>query len=98
MGFGRKNCQGVVYSIDETTGGLSVSHKLVLPTKDYPGCPGPVTGLRLVFFLTTYETGIFFIARFDRTLFFYGMAANEIPQFTKHFLFILKSILLGMSY
>ena len=48
MGFGRNNSQGIVYSIDETTGGLSLSHKLILPTKDYPGCPGPVTGLRLV--------------------------------------------------
>ena len=38
--------QGIVYSIDETTGGLEISHRLVLPTKDYPGCPGPVTGLR----------------------------------------------------
>jgi len=46
MAFGRKNSQGIVYSIDETTGGLEISHRLVLPTKDYPGCPGPVTGLR----------------------------------------------------
>ena len=33
-----------MYAIDESTGGLTVSHKLLLPTKDYPGCPGPVTG------------------------------------------------------
>ena len=46
MAFGRQNSEGVVYSIDETTGGLEISHRLVLPTKDYPGCPGPVTGLR----------------------------------------------------
>jgi len=46
MAFGRENSQGIVYSIDETTGGLEISHKLILPTKDYPGCPGPVTGLR----------------------------------------------------
>ena len=38
--------RGVVYCIDETTGGLVVSHHLVLPTKDYPGCPGPVTSLK----------------------------------------------------
>ena len=37
-----------MYSIDESTGGLEISHRLVLPTKDYPGCPGPVTGLRSV--------------------------------------------------
>jgi len=46
MAFGRSNSQGIVYAIDESTGGLTVSHKLILPTKDYPGCPGPVTGLR----------------------------------------------------
>jgi len=46
MAFGRTNSRGVVYCIDETTGGLVVSHHLVLPTKDYPGCPGPVTSLR----------------------------------------------------
>ena len=55
MGFGRNNSQGIVYSIDETTGGLSLSHKLILPTKDYPGCPGPVTGLRLVFYNLYYN-------------------------------------------
>ena len=46
MAFGRSNSQGIVYSIDESTGGLEVSHHLLLPTKDYPGCPGPVTGLK----------------------------------------------------
>ena len=46
LAFGRANSQGVVYCMDESTGGLGVSHRLVLPTKEYPGCPGPVTVLR----------------------------------------------------
>jgi len=46
IAFGRENSQGVVFSIDESTGGLEISHQLILPTKDYPGCPGPVTALR----------------------------------------------------
>jgi len=46
LAFGRANSQGIVYSIDESTGGLEVSHRLLLPTKDYPGCPGPVTCLK----------------------------------------------------
>jgi hypothetical protein len=46
MAFGRRNSQGIVYSIDDATGGLEVSHRLLLPTRDYPGCPGPVTALR----------------------------------------------------
>ena len=46
MAFGRSNSAGVVYSIDETTGGLELSHRLSLPTRDYPGCPGQVTVLR----------------------------------------------------
>jgi hypothetical protein len=40
-----------VYSIDESTGGLEISHRLILPTKDYPGCPGPVTGLRYLYII-----------------------------------------------
>jgi len=46
IAFGRSNSHGIVYSIDESTGGLEVSHHLQLPTKDYPGCPGPVTALK----------------------------------------------------
>ena len=46
IAFGRKNSQGVVYAVDEMTGGLTVSHKLVLPTRDYPGNPGPVSCLK----------------------------------------------------
>ena len=37
IAFGRQNSQGVVFSIDESTGGLEISHQLILPTKDYPG-------------------------------------------------------------
>ena len=46
MAFGRDNSHGVVFCIDESTGGLELSHRLALPTRDYPGCPGPVTALR----------------------------------------------------
>lgn len=35
-----------MYAIDELTGGLAISHKLILPSRDYPGCPGAVTCLR----------------------------------------------------
>ena len=38
--------QGIVYSIDEMTGGLVISHRLILPTRDYPGCPGPVSCIK----------------------------------------------------
>ncbi|XP_075216315.1 guanine nucleotide exchange factor subunit Rich [Lycorma delicatula] len=44
--FGRKNSQGIVYEIDETSGGLEVSHQLVLSAQVYPGDVGPVTCLR----------------------------------------------------
>lgn len=33
----------VVYYVDESTGGLEVSHCCVLSSKDYPGYPGSVT-------------------------------------------------------
>ena len=46
IAFGRKNSQGLVLYVDETTGALEVSHTLVLSTKDYPGIPGSVTCLR----------------------------------------------------
>nr|CAD7459159.1 unnamed protein product [Timema tahoe] len=46
IAFGRKNSQGVVYCIDESTGGLEVSHHIVLSSKDYPGSPGLVLGIR----------------------------------------------------
>jgi hypothetical protein len=36
----------VVYCIDESTGGLEVSHHIVLSSKDYPGSPGHVQGIR----------------------------------------------------
>lgn len=46
IAFGRQNSQAIVYSPDEMTGGLCVSHELILRTRDYPGSPGPVTCLR----------------------------------------------------
>ena len=39
--------QGAVFGIDEMSGGLALSHKLVLKTRDYPGNPGEVTARRL---------------------------------------------------
>lgn len=38
--------QAVVCCVDETTGGLEVTHQLVLSSKDYPGCPGKVRCIR----------------------------------------------------
>ena len=29
--------EGIVYNVDEMTGGLVISHRLRLPTRDYPG-------------------------------------------------------------
>lgn len=40
--FGRANSECVVYCVDESTGGLEISHNCVLSSKDYPGCPGSV--------------------------------------------------------
>lgn len=44
--FGRRNSQCVVYSVDETTGGLIVSHQLVIPGQVYPGTIGGVHCMR----------------------------------------------------
>ncbi|XP_071838357.1 guanine nucleotide exchange factor subunit RIC1-like isoform X2 [Apostichopus japonicus] len=49
VAFGLENGQGIVYTVDEVTGALLVSHRLTLSTSDFPeGCrgAGPVTGLR----------------------------------------------------
>ncbi|XP_019759391.2 guanine nucleotide exchange factor subunit Rich isoform X1 [Dendroctonus ponderosae] len=40
--FGRANSECVVYYVDDSTGGLEVSHNCILSSKDYPGCPGAV--------------------------------------------------------
>ncbi|XP_076060554.1 guanine nucleotide exchange factor subunit Rich isoform X2 [Oratosquilla oratoria] len=42
MAYGKKNAQGIVYTVDEATGGLQVSHTLLLSDRDYSGSPGPV--------------------------------------------------------
>lgn len=42
LAYGRANSQGVVYLVDEATGGLEVSHRMVLSDRDYGGSPGPV--------------------------------------------------------
>ncbi|XP_071528782.1 guanine nucleotide exchange factor subunit Rich isoform X3 [Panulirus ornatus] len=42
LAYGRANSQGVVYMVDEATGGLEVSHKMILSDRDYGGFPGPV--------------------------------------------------------
>ncbi|RZF41581.1 hypothetical protein LSTR_LSTR000295 [Laodelphax striatellus] len=49
--FGRKNCQAVVYEIDEVSGGLELTHELVVPAQVYVvggggGGVGAVTCLR----------------------------------------------------
>ena len=46
IAFGRKNAEGIVYNVDEMTGGLVISHRLRLPTRDYPGCPGPISCMK----------------------------------------------------
>lgn len=40
--FGRRNSQGVVYSVDETTGGLALSHRLAIPSQVFPSPIGEV--------------------------------------------------------
>ncbi|XP_042224656.1 guanine nucleotide exchange factor subunit Rich-like isoform X2 [Homarus americanus] len=42
LAYGRANSQGVVYMVDEATGGLEVSHRMILSDRDYGGSPGPV--------------------------------------------------------
>ncbi|KAK4884322.1 hypothetical protein RN001_000593 [Aquatica leii] len=44
--FGRANSECVVYYIDESTGGLELSHNCILSSKDYPGCPGSVSQVK----------------------------------------------------
>uniref|UniRef100_A0A1B6BZX3 Uncharacterized protein n=1 Tax=Clastoptera arizonana TaxID=38151 RepID=A0A1B6BZX3_9HEMI len=44
--YGRKNSQGIVYCIDETSGGLEISHQLVLSSQVYPGEVGAVSCLK----------------------------------------------------
>ncbi|XP_066582694.1 guanine nucleotide exchange factor subunit Rich-like isoform X2 [Prorops nasuta] len=46
IAVGRENSEGVVYYVDDTTGGLEISHTLSLSSKDYPGKPGSVKCLR----------------------------------------------------
>ncbi|CAK1550754.1 unnamed protein product [Leptosia nina] len=46
IAIGRKNSQVDVFTIDEVTGGLELSHTMVLSSKDFPGDPGPVKCMR----------------------------------------------------
>ncbi|XP_052755748.1 guanine nucleotide exchange factor subunit Rich [Galleria mellonella] len=46
IAIGRKNSQVDVFTIDEATGGLELSHTMVLSSKDFPGDPGPVKCIR----------------------------------------------------
>ncbi|KAL4704244.1 hypothetical protein ACJJTC_016262 [Scirpophaga incertulas] len=46
IAIGRKNSQIDVFTIDEATGGLELSHTMVLSSKDFPGDPGPVKCMR----------------------------------------------------
>lgn len=34
-----------MYYVDDSTGGLEVSHNCLLSSKDYPGCPGAVRNI-----------------------------------------------------
>lgn len=36
----------IVYYVDESTGGLEISHHCVLSSKDYPGSPGTVNEVK----------------------------------------------------
>lgn len=38
--------QAVVYVIDDLTGGLEISHTIVLSAKDFPGSPGYVREMK----------------------------------------------------
>ncbi|XP_046662449.1 guanine nucleotide exchange factor subunit Rich isoform X3 [Homalodisca vitripennis] len=44
--YGRKSSQGAVYCIDESSGGLELSHQLTLSSQVYPGEVGPVGCVR----------------------------------------------------
>ncbi|KAJ0174251.1 hypothetical protein K1T71_010397 [Dendrolimus kikuchii] len=46
IAIGRRNSQVDVFTIDEATGGLELSHTMVLSSKDFPGDPGPVKCMR----------------------------------------------------
>uniref|UniRef100_A0A6A7GA69 Guanine nucleotide exchange factor subunit Rich-like n=2 Tax=Hirondellea gigas TaxID=1518452 RepID=A0A6A7GA69_9CRUS len=46
LAYGREVGEGVVYQVDEATGGLEVTHKLALSSRDYAGEPGPVGFLK----------------------------------------------------
>uniref|UniRef100_A0A182PVQ3 Protein RIC1 homolog n=1 Tax=Anopheles epiroticus TaxID=199890 RepID=A0A182PVQ3_9DIPT len=46
IAFGRKNSQTNMYVIDDLTGGLELSHRLLLSAKDFPGSPGPVRDMK----------------------------------------------------
>ncbi|XP_028025528.1 guanine nucleotide exchange factor subunit Rich isoform X2 [Bombyx mandarina] len=46
IAIGRRNSQVEVFTIDEATGGLELSHTMVLSSKDFPGDPGPVKCIR----------------------------------------------------
>lgn len=46
IAFGRRNSQAAVFTIDDLTGGLELSHTMELSAKDYPGAPGAVRELK----------------------------------------------------
>ncbi|CAH2042165.1 unnamed protein product, partial [Iphiclides podalirius] len=46
IAIGRRNSQVDVFTIDEVTGGLELSHTMALSSKDFPGDPGPVKCIR----------------------------------------------------
>lgn len=38
--------QSVVFTIDDATGGLEISHVMILSAKDFPGSAGSVTDMK----------------------------------------------------
>lgn len=42
LAYGRESGCGIVYTVDEATGGLQTSHRMELSSRDYAGNPGPV--------------------------------------------------------
>ena len=43
--------EGVIYAMDETTGSMQVSHKLVVSSKDFPG---NIFGIRCIYSSSCY--------------------------------------------
>lgn len=40
------SAQAIAYTIDELTGGLELSHTMIMSAKDFPGSPGAVREIK----------------------------------------------------